>query len=124
MEFKIDTKDTFTIIVPINEPISAKLTDAIEQKCGEMRQSGRKNYIVDFRECVDMDKTAVPGMIRLHENCYSNDESLVYTGISKSGINILKEDEADLLINIAPTMQEAIDIISMEILERDLFNEE
>ena len=30
----------------------------------------------------------------------------------------------DTAINIAPTLIEAIDIVSMEILERDLFNEE
>ena len=124
MEFKIDTKETFTIIVPINEQISAKMTDALAQKCAEMRQSGRKNYIVDFQNSAEMDKTAVAGLVGLHEDCYSNEESLVFTGLSKQAINILKEDETDLLINIAPTMKEAVDIISMEILERDLFNEE
>lgn len=124
MKFKIDTKDTFTIIMPEEGQIDAKMTAALHEHCQEIRQSGSNNLIVDFQNCNEMDGTAVQGFVELHEESYSQDMSLVYTGISKQGINILKQDETDLLINIAPTMKEAIDIISMEILERDLFSEE
>ncbi len=124
MKFKIDTKDTFTIIMPEEGQIDAKMTAALHEQCQEIRQSGSNNLIVDFQNCNEMDGTAVQGFVELHEESYSQDMSLVYTGISKQGINILKQDETDLLINIAPTMKEAIDIISMEILERDLFSEE
>ena len=60
----------------------------------------------------------------MHEEFYGNEESLVFTGISGKILAALKQNETDLLINIAPSMIEAIDIVSMEILERDLFNEE
>jgi anti-anti-sigma regulatory factor len=124
MEFKIDTKDTFTIITPLDGAINAKLAGALEQKCGEMRQSGSKNFIVDLRHGFEIDKTAIQNLVTLHEASYSAEQSLVFTGISEKIMAVIKEEEADLLINIAPRMEEAIDIISMEILERDLFNEE
>ncbi len=124
MKFKIDTKDTFTIIMPEEGQIDAKMTGALDVQCQEIRQSGSNNLIIDFHNCSEMDQSAVPGLLALHEESYGQDMSLVYTGIGKAGINILKQDETDLLINIAPTMKEAIDIVSMEILERDLFNEE
>ena len=124
MEFKIDTKDTFTIIMPVKESIDAKLTGALLEKCAELTQSGVNNYIIDFGNCGELDRGAIDGLIKLYEEIYSNEQSVVYTGIGKQGIILLKEDETDLLVNIAPSMKEAIDIISMEILERDLFNEE
>lgn len=124
MEFKIDTKDSFTIIMPLNGAIDAKMAVALREKVTEIRQSGSKNFIIDMQNCDNMDKTAVYGLMALHEECYGMGESLVYTGFNKQGIATLKEDESDLLINIAPTVKEAIDIISMEILERDLFSEE
>jgi anti-anti-sigma regulatory factor len=124
MEFKIDTKDSFTIIMPLNGAIDAKMAVGLQEKVTEIRQSGSKNFIVDMENCDNMDKNAVHGLMALHEECYGLEESLVYTGFNKQGLGILKEDESDLLINIAPTMKEAIDIISMEILERDLFSEE
>ena len=124
MEFKIDTKGTFTIITPITDKINANLTGALQEKCIETRQSGSNNLIIDLQHCMEIDKTTVPQLIKLHEDSYSQEQSLVFTQVSEKVMATLKEDEADLLINIAPRMDEAIDIISMEILERDLFNEE
>ena len=124
MEFKIDTKDTFTIITPITDKINANLTGPLQEKCIQTRQSGSNNLIINLQHCVEIDKTTVPQLIKMHEDSYSREQSLVFTQVNEKVMAILKEDETDLLINIAPRMDEAIDIISMEILERDLFSEE
>lgn len=124
MEFKIDTKDTFTIIMPAAGPINANLAGALLEKVEEMRQSGSKNFIVDLQGSKEIDRLAMHELIALHEECYGQDESIVFTGIEAQVMNAIKKEELDLVINIAPSMQEAIDIISMEILERDLLSEE
>jgi len=124
MEFKIDTKDAFTTIIPLNEPISAKMAVDLTGICRELRQSGSKNFIIDLQHCKEMDQQAITEMVALHEESYSLEQSLVFTGINGNIMASLKKDETDLLLNIAPRMDEAIDIISMEILERDLLGEE
>ena len=124
MEFKIDTKVTYCTIIPIFDRISANLTGELGKKCGELRQSGSINFIIDLQHCTEIDKTAIKELIAMHEESYGRNESLVFTGINKKVITALKKEETDLLINIARRMEEAIDIISMEILERDLFSEE
>ena len=124
MEFKIDTKETFSTITPLNGTISAILTGAVGEKCGNLRQSGSKNFIIDLQNCSEMDESGPEALVAMHEEFYGNEESLVFTGISGKILAALKQNETDLLINIAPSMIEAIDIVSMEILERDLFNEE
>jgi hypothetical protein len=48
----------------------------------------------------------------------------VFTAAQDKVFQALKDKEIDLSLNIVPKMIEAIDIISMEILERDLFSEE
>ena len=124
MEFKIDTKDTFTVITPIMQKISANLTGELAEKCIEVRQSGSINLIIDLQHCMEMEKSCLPELLKLHEESYSQDQSIVFTRVNEKIMAILKEDETDLMINIAPRLDEAIDIISMEILERDLFKEE
>jgi anti-anti-sigma factor len=124
MEFKIDTKDTFSIVKPLSGEIDANLAVELLKKCADIRQSGSNNFIIDLEACSKMDKSAVDRLVAMHEEMYSIGSSLVFTGINKQDMAVLKENETDLLLNIAPTMKEAIDIISMEILERDLFNEE
>jgi anti-anti-sigma regulatory factor len=124
MEFKIDTKDTFCTIMPVADRISAKLTGALNRKCIELRQSGSKNFIIDLQQCPAIDHAAMDDLAAIHEESYGQNESLVYTGISKEVMDALKEEGTDLLINIAPTLNEAMDIISMELIERDLLSEE
>ena len=124
MEFKIDTKDTFTIITPLNEAIDAKMTGALGAKCEEMRQSGSNNFIIDLENCKTIDKTCVSELIALQGASYDMDLSFVYTKANDGITKTIRDEDEDFIINLAPRMDEAIDIISMEILERDLFNEE
>lgn len=124
MGFKIDTKETYTGITPETGEIDANLTATLLQKCTELGQSGSLNYIIDLSNCLSLDNTSFDGFIQLHNYCYSNGQSIVFAGIKKELLKQLKQSDAGITINLAPTEKEAIDIISMEILERDLFNEE
>lgn len=124
MEFKIDTKPTYTVITPVDARIDANMTAALGQKCEELATSGTSNYIIDLQHCTTGDNTSFDDLVQMHENCYNNSQSLVFTGLQNGVMQQLQELELDNVLNIAPQMIEAIDIISMEILERDLFNEE
>lgn len=124
MQFKIDTKPSYTLITPMPDGLNANLTALLRQKCTELTESGSQNFIVDLHKCTNADIASLRILTELHEECYSGNQSIVFTGITDNVMNLLKQNESDNLLNIAPTMQEAIDIVSMEILERDLFDEE
>jgi anti-anti-sigma regulatory factor len=124
MEFKIDTKPSYTLITPVTNELNAKLTEALRQKWEELTNLGSKNFIVDLHNCLEADINAFSELIRLHEDCYNVSMSLVFTNINDEVMTTMKSNDLDLSINIAPSMIEAVDIVSMEILERDLFNEE
>lgn len=124
MDFKIDTRDTFSVITPVADQITANLAEELYITVQKMRQSGSQNFIIDFQQCPSIEPEAIPVLVQLHEESYSMGKSLVYTGVKGKILTAMREQEADLVLNIAPKMVEAIDIISMEILERDLFEEE
>lgn len=124
MEFKIDTKETFTIITPFASQINANFAEALATKCEEVRQNGSNNYIIDLNAAENADDAGLAALVQLHEDCYADNSSIVFTGINATVMTTMKVKETDLQLNIAPKMIEAIDIISMEILERDLMSEE
>jgi anti-anti-sigma regulatory factor len=124
MEFKIDTKPTYVQITPITNHADAILTVALSQKCKELTESGSDNFVIDLHNCLDADNTALSNLADMHAELYNNNQSLVFTNVQQEVLNALKQTEIDSVINIAPTTIEAVDIISMEILERDLFGEE
>ena len=124
MEFKIDTKESFSVITPSTDTISAKLADALKLECEYLRQIGSKNYIIDLQNIESLEENALNQIVALHEFIYGLEESLVFTNMNENILRDLRKQEADLMLNLAPKMAEAIDIISMEILERDLLSEE
>ncbi len=124
MEFKIDTKDNYTIIKPICDTFNATMAAKLENLITEQTQKGSKNFIISFTDCQHLDLGITNTWVQMNEDLYSNDHSLVFTEMNKEVLATIKKEETDLLLNIAMRMVEAIDIISMEILERDLFNEE
>lgn len=124
MEFKIDTKPSYAVITPVSNTLDANLTAAIRQKWNELAENGQGNVIIDLNNCVETDETAADGLTGLHEEIYSANHSIVFTNPQPGIMAFFKSKELDLLINLAPTMNEAVDIVSMEMLERDLFNEE
>jgi anti-anti-sigma regulatory factor len=121
MEFKIDTNSNYIHISPLANSLDAKMTEAITQKLADWHGN---NLIIDLSNCTKADKEAFPALVHLHADCYSGGQSLVFTGVNDAVLQLMKETGTDQALNIAPTHIEAIDIISMEILERDLFNEE
>ena len=124
MEFKIDTKPSYVILTPVSSSLDANLTDAIRQKWESLAESGSQNLILDMQNCTVADETAYDDLLTLHEFGYENDRSFVITGLQNEVFQSMKEKELHHTLNIAPTIIEAVDIVSMEILERDLFNEE
>ena len=124
MEFKIDTNSSYILITPISNHLDANLTVALRQKCRELTENGSPNFIIDLHNCLDADIKAFHTLAEMHEDCYSNEQSLVFTNVQPDVLQALRSEEIDSVINIAPTSIEAVDIVSMEILERDLFNED
>lgn len=124
MEFKIDTKENFTQISPVNEHLNANMAAELARKCSELTDSGSNNFIINLDACQSAEADAFETLANLHEELYGNGQSLVFTELTPEVLQAIRDAQMDSAINIAPTEAEAVDIISMEILERDLFNEE
>lgn len=124
MQFKIDTKTNYTVLTPNAANLDANLTEAIRQKWKSLTESGSNNLIVDLSSCNDLSNTVVENLLQLHEDFYINDQSLVFTNLQEQILQSLKTKDEDRILNLAPSFVEATDIVNMELLERDLFNEE
>lgn len=120
MEFKIDTKENFSIIQAPALPLDANMAEGLAAKMEELTQNGSLNYIVDLEQVPTAGVDSLDGLSAMHESCYTQDKSLVFTQYNQAVLSVFREAGADDVLHMAPTMQEAIDIVSMEGLERML----
>ncbi len=123
MDFKIDTKPTYTVITPDSGDLSVNLAEEIRQKVEEATKTGSHNFVIDLQNMISMDMAAGNVLLDLHHYIYSNAGSLVFTELEDCVTQTMKQGQYHLSLNLTPTLIEAVDIISMEVLERDLLGE-
>ncbi len=102
----------YTLITPDENTIQA-FYDAFTEKLALINN---EHLIIDFSEKFNINLKGILLFLNIASNYRINGTSFV---IISSGINI---DDIPDEINVAPTLIEAIDILEMDIIERDLMN--
>lgn len=123
MEFKIDTKPNYTVITPDSGDLSVNLAEVIRQKVEDATETGSHNFVINLQNIANMDMSSGNVLLDMHHSLYNRGCSLVFTTLEDSVMQTMKKGQYHLSLNLTPTLNEAIDIISMEVLERNLLGE-
>jgi anti-anti-sigma factor len=120
MNFKIDTKEKFTVITPINENLSDKLTEELVQIATEQLKKDIRNVVVNLKNVFSLNESAATLFIKLEQTFYENNASFVICELQPLLETELEKNELLDALNITPTESEAWDIVQMEEIEREL----
>lgn len=121
MKFKIDTKEKIVVFCPEEAALDANLSDEFVNTLNTLPELKGRNLILDLIFVEKTDLSGVQAILTVYEQMYANGCSCAITGVNSTLTKELKETGSDML-NIAPTMAEAIDLVMMEELERELLN--
>jgi anti-anti-sigma factor len=119
MSFKIDTKEKFTVITPVNENLSDKLTAELIQISTSLLEKNLRNTVVNLKNVSFISKPAAELLVKLEQMIYENNGSFVVCEIQAAVLEQLEAYDAEPQ-NITPTESEAWDIVQMEEIEREL----
>jgi anti-anti-sigma regulatory factor len=104
MLVKLDTKEKFHVITILEPVLTANMTEDLERTFNECTQNEVKNVIVDLAGVTEMDLETAMKLCNMQQNSYENNHSFVF-------------------MNVTPTASEAMDIVQMEEIEREMFGE-
>lgn len=124
METVIVINETYTTIQIKKASLEMEDVLALEEILKSQLEAGNQYQIVQMKEVENISAPAIAHLANLHEFFYNQGYSLVFAEPSENVHRRIKQEQIHLVINLCPTMDEAIDIISMEILERDLMKED
>lgn len=125
MTFKFETKETYTTILLESSVLDVNMAEELFTTIKTGTQNDTNNFIIDFANIQKYEIEANELLLELHEYVYNvMNGSIVFTQLSSEVNNKFKQERMHLSLNITPTFIEAVDIISMEVMERDLLSEE
>ena len=124
MQVKTNTKERFHVITVTDPALTADMAAELSDLLLAYLQNDVKNLILNLKELQSLDEIAAERLVKLQQNFYEKNSSFVICELQKPVEEFL--DNVNLLevMNTTPTESEAMDIVQMEEIERDLLNEE
>lgn len=120
MFVKIDTKAYFRILTLTTPILHANMAEKVQALLEQNMATPPGNVILVF-EAVTAIEPAVAQVIRAAKaEAGEKQVSMVWTGLGRGLRKALCGGEETLAAAVAPTLEEAIDLVMMEQLERDL----
>jgi anti-anti-sigma factor len=122
MEVKIDTKEKFTVVTPIEQELSANIAAEMSENCTAQLEKEPKNVILNLEKVNSIPESASEMILQLQQVFYDNNASFVICCLQPSVEKAFEKLELLELLNITPTESEAWDIVQMEEIERELLD--
>jgi len=124
MNVKIDTKEKFSVITPIEVKLTAIMTEELTKMLLPFQQKEIPHIVLNMQAVEELEEMAGVNLANLQQNFYENDCSFVICHFSPAVEALLDKVELLEVMNVTPTESEAWDIVQMEQIERELFDDE
>jgi anti-anti-sigma regulatory factor len=123
MNFKIDTREKFTIITPVSDFSSDNLTAEFKELVHSYLQH-KTNLVISLNNVVNIKENSVNDIAALQNEFYGQNISFVICELQPAVQSMIEKLELDDVMNITPTVTEAWDMVQMEEIERELLGDE
>lgn len=124
MRFKIDTKEKILIISPEISKLDANLSGAFVSEITGLPELEGRNLILDMALVQEADEAGIQAILTVYRYQYGSNLSCAITSLNNTLTAAISREDSDELLNITPTLSEAIDLVMMESLERELLDGE
>jgi len=123
MNFKYDTKSNHVYILLKSENVDDNLAETLQNICRDCANGENPNFIIDFNEVKSATRQFPEELFELQKQIYENGASMIFTRFSPELTRHIHQSSVAQDLVFTPTLIEAIDMVSMEDLERDLLSE-
>lgn len=123
MNYNIDHHENFDILHLSGQAWSNDLSLNLN-KLADTLIADSKSLIIDLSQIELLSEKDIADIIQLHEKMYQENLSMAMFGLQNACKTLWAGIEETETLNLTPTLQESIDLVSMEGLEREFLNED
>lgn len=120
MKFEIDNKEKVSVVATRVEKLDALNAPELKSEFVVLNKSGVKNIILDMSTTRYCDSSGLSAVLVANRLCRENNGSFVLCGLQDTVKKLISISQLDSVLKITPTVTEAIDLVYMEEVERDL----
>jgi anti-anti-sigma factor len=123
MNVKIDTKEKFSVITPVEPEIPANLTEELEALLRPYLAKEVPHLVLNLQAVQELNEAVANKIADIQQEFYENNASFVVCGLQEPVEALFEKLDLLELMNVTPTESEAWDIVQMEEIERELMGD-
>jgi anti-anti-sigma factor len=123
MNVKIDTREKFHVVTPVDETLSANMTAELTPRLLGLLEEPVKNVVMNMKAVNVIEPAAAEELLKMQQTFYENNSSFVICELTETVEKTLDESELLEMMNVTPTESEAWDIVQMEEIEREFLDD-
>ncbi len=124
MKYSIDKQEKYAVFTLHEDNLNSILAPMLKTEFKVLNEEGLPNFILDLSDVKFVDSSGLSAILTA-KRLWEDVGSFVITGVINSNVKKLIEiSKLDSVLTIIPTVDESIDYIFMEEIERELSEEE
>jgi anti-sigma B factor antagonist len=120
MKFEIEKKDKVTIVKSTIDKLDAIHAPELKSELVMLNKAGEKNIILDLSGSRYCDSSGLSAVLVGNRLCRDAKGSFVLCGLQPTVEKLITISQLNTVLKITPTANEAVDLIYMEEVERDV----
>lgn len=120
MNFEVEKKDNYALVKVKVEKLDSHVSPALKSELVVLNADEFKNLIIDLTDTRYCDSSGLSAILVANRLCKNSNGTFVLTGLQRSVAKLISISQLDTILNITPTIEEAVDFLTMEEVERDL----
>ena len=124
MNFEIEKKDNYAVVKVKVEKLDSQISPSLKSELVVLNADEFTNIIIDLTDTRYCDSSGLSAILVANRLCKNSGGSFVLCGLQRSVSKLISISQLDTILNITPTLEEAIDLLALESIEKDLGTEE
>lgn len=120
MKYTIDKQEKYCLLKLHEDKLDSNIAPNLKSELITIHAEGVKNIILDLSDVKYTDSSGLSALLVGNRVIQEDGGIFVLSGLSDHTMKLIKISQLDSVLNILPTVEEAIDAVFMNELENDL----
>ncbi len=123
MKFTVDKHEKYVLIKLNETKLNSLISPQLKSELILTNTEGQRNIILDLSTVKYSDSSGLSSLLVGHRLCKNAEGSFILTGINDNVSRLIAISQLETVLTIVTTVSEAIDLIFMEEIEKELKKE-
>ena len=123
MKFSVDKHEKYVMLKLNESKLNSLITPQLKSELILINTEGQRNIVLDLSQVKFADSSGLSSLLVGHRLCKNADGSFILAGLNEAVARLINISQLERVLSIVPTGEEAIDLIFMEEIEKELKKE-